>query len=129
MPKLKYSGEFELHVSAKMLYPYLSTASGLQEWFADEVNNLKTKELQFIWNKTEEQQAKIVVQRTNKQIKFEFLEEGEEKSSYLEFKLEENELTNSTFLKITDFSEMTDEAESEDLWQGLVAQLKELLGA
>ena len=32
-----YQFEFEIKASPKVLYPYLSTASGLQQWFADKV--------------------------------------------------------------------------------------------
>ena len=36
--KQKYTLEFEIKSSPKILYNYLSTASGLEEWFADKVN-------------------------------------------------------------------------------------------
>ena len=38
MSKQKFVGEYPINASRKMLFPYLSTASGLCEWFADDVN-------------------------------------------------------------------------------------------
>ena len=38
MAKQKFVGEFEINASKAMLFPYLSTASGLSQWFADDVN-------------------------------------------------------------------------------------------
>lgn len=35
--KQLFTADFELHASVKMLYPYIQTASGLSEWFADDV--------------------------------------------------------------------------------------------
>ncbi|HQV00603.1 MAG TPA: START-like domain-containing protein, partial [Bacteroidia bacterium] len=35
--KQKFQMEFEMRSSPKILYNYISTASGLSEWFADDV--------------------------------------------------------------------------------------------
>ena len=35
--KKLFTDDFEIHASIKMLYPYIQTASGLSEWFADDV--------------------------------------------------------------------------------------------
>ena len=32
-----FTEDYEVHASIKMLYPYIQTASGLAEWFADDV--------------------------------------------------------------------------------------------
>jgi len=36
--KEKFEIEFPIHASPHMLYQYISSASGLCEWFADDVN-------------------------------------------------------------------------------------------
>ena len=52
MSKQKFVGEYPINASRKMLFPYLSTASGLCEWFADDVNiNNINKTLIFFINK------------------------------------------------------------------------------
>ena len=38
MEKLKYVAEYEFRASPKMLFQYISTASGLSQWFAQKVN-------------------------------------------------------------------------------------------
>ena len=42
--KKLFTADYEIHASIKMLYPYIQTASGLSEWFADDVtiNNNKS---------------------------------------------------------------------------------------
>ncbi|TAF63392.1 MAG: ATPase [Cytophagales bacterium] len=131
MTKYKYVQEFEIQASPKMIFPYLSTAIGLEQWFS-EVKMIDGKIFNFIWDNTNHY-AKMTMIRVNKQIKFEFVpdESGEieeEAASYIELKLENSELTNTTFMKVIDYSEMTEEADLEELWQGLVHKLKEIIG-
>ena len=37
--KTFFSVEYDFHASPQLLYQYLSTPSGLSEWFADNVNS------------------------------------------------------------------------------------------
>lgn len=37
--KIRYELEFPINSSPQLLYQYISTPSGLQEWFADTVNS------------------------------------------------------------------------------------------
>ena len=63
--------------------------------------------------------------------RFEFLPETKEdeiEPAFIEFRIENNEITGSTFLKITDFSSMDDKEELAELWSGLVHTLKERIG-
>ena len=71
MTKTKYIGEFGFRASKKMLFPYISTASGLSQWFADDVNiNNEDKVYTIIWD-GEENKARMVSNRSNHHIKFE----------------------------------------------------------
>ncbi|MTI40798.1 ATPase [Fulvivirga lutimaris] len=113
-----------------MLYQYLNSASGLSQWFADDVTIDEDKVYNFIWDE-EDHRAKMVSHRTNHYVKFEFLPENDEiedDPAYFEIRLELNELTQSVFIKITDYSEMEDVDELYDLWQGLIDNLKETVG-
>ena len=56
--KQLFTAEFELHASAKMLYPYMQTASGLSEWLADDVRISPEKVFTFVWD-SEEHKAMI----------------------------------------------------------------------
>jgi hypothetical protein len=129
--KKLFTADFEVHASIKMLYPYIQTASGLAEWFADDVkiNNL-SKVYTFIWD-NEEHKAKQIAHRTNHFARFEFLPEtGEDEKdpAYFELRLEFNELTQSVFLKVFDYSDIQDTKELNDLWHGLVDSLRKTVG-
>ena len=128
MSKFEYTGEFEFRASKRMLYPYLATASGLSQWFADDVNIDEDKVLTVIWD-GEENKAKIAAQRTNSLVRIEFLpKEDDEDPNFVEFKLEVNELTQAVFIRVTDYSEMEDEQELAELWENLMHNLKEIVG-
>src|SRR5687768_4927589 len=109
--KKLFTADYEVHASIKMLYPYIQTASGLSEWFADDVKiNNMDKTFTFFWD-NEEHKAKQVAFRTNHFARFEFLPENGEDAkdpSYFELRLEFNELTQSVFLKIYDYSDFED---------------------
>ena len=126
MSKFKFVGEYEIRASKKMLYPYLASASGLAQWFADDVNIDEDKIFTVIWD-GEENKAKMVSHRTNSQVKFEFISE-EDDPNYVEFKIDMNEMTQSVFIRVTDYSEMDDEQELEELWESLMHNLKEIVG-
>ncbi|MDN5204901.1 START-like domain-containing protein [Fulvivirgaceae bacterium BMA10] len=130
MGKNKFTTEFEINASKKMLFPYLYTASGLAQWFADDVNVNEDKVFNFIWD-GEDHKAKMTAHRTNSYVKFEFLpsrDDEDDDHSFFEFKLDKNELTQSVFLRITDYSDMDDEDELQDMWENLVLTLRETVG-
>ena len=51
--KEKFEIEFPIQASPHMLYQYISSASGLCEWFADDVNS-RGKSFSFLWDGSEE---------------------------------------------------------------------------
>lgn len=130
MPKELFVTDFEINASKKMLFPYIHSASGLAQWFADDVLVDEDKIYNFIWD-GEDHKAKLVSARTNHYVKFEFIPEStedQEDPSYFELRLEMNELTQSVFIKIIDYSDFADSGELQDLWESLVHNLKEIVG-
>lgn len=131
MSKRKFTAEYEINASKKMLYPYLNTASGLAQWFADDVNVNEDHVFTFIWD-NEDHQAKMVAHRLNSYVKFEFLEEQQQSNgedpAFIELRLEENELTQSVFIRVTEYSDMDDDEEQQELWENLFYNLKETVG-
>jgi hypothetical protein len=129
--KKLFTDDYEVHASIKMLYPYIQSASGLAEWFADDVKiNNQSKVYTFIWDH-EEHKARQSAHRTNHFARFEFLPEtpeDEKDPSYFELRLEFNELTQSVFLKVSDYSDIEDHKEVSDLWHGLVDNLRKVVG-
>lgn len=127
MAKYEYVGEFEFNASKKMLYPYFSTASGLAQWFADDVNiNNEDKVYTFIWD-GDATQAKLTSNRTNHHVRFDVIDEEDEDPNYFEFKIDVNELTQSVYVRVTDYSDM-DQEEANELWESMIHDLKEIVG-
>ena len=128
--KKLFTEDYEIHASIKMLYPYIESASGLAEWFADNVRISPEKVFTFEWD-NESHKAMMIAHPINHSTKFEFIPEtAEDKkdASFFELRLELDELTQTTFLKVTDYSDFEDLAELRDIWSGLVENLKTVIG-
>ncbi|MCS7018780.1 MAG: START-like domain-containing protein [Cytophagales bacterium] len=133
MAKFKYVAEFEINASVKMLFPYISTPAGLSEWFAEKVKVLNAEEriYDIVWDGISHP-AKLTALQHNKHVKFVFLPENEADKgdpSFLEFKLTHNDMTDTSFLKIIDYSPLDNEDDLKELWNGLIHSLCELIGA
>ena len=61
--RIKFEMEFPIKVSQKLLFQYISTPSGLSEWFADNVNS-RGEIFIFIWDDSEES-AKLLRKSNN----------------------------------------------------------------
>ena len=81
--KIKYEIEFPIRSSLRILYNQISTASGLSEWFADNVN-LSGKIYTFFWD-GDQQNAELLSKKNNQWIKFRWLEEPTH--TYFELKM------------------------------------------
>lgn len=130
MDNQQYTAEFEFKASRKMLFPYLTTASGLAQWFAEDVTINEDKVFSFLWD-GEEHRAKVTSQRINRFIRFEFLngaDDQKEHVDFLEMRLDTNDLTNTVFLNITDSTTAEDEEEFYEIWLQLTDSLKEIVG-
>lgn len=130
MEKFKFITEFELRSSPKVLFPYISTPSGLEQWFAEKVTVLPNQRFDFQWD-GDSHVAKQTGLRINKGVKFEFENTSEDEldNNHLEIKLEVSELTQTTFLRVVDYSSNKDEAELISLWNGFMDNLKEIVGS
>lgn len=130
MEKHKFVTEYELKSSPKVLFPYFSTASGLEQWFADKVIIMPDQSFDIQWD-GESHFALMVSQRLNRAVKFEFIGSPpeEENRNFIEFKLEVSDLTHSTYLKVTDYSLNRDDQELSSLWNGFIDRLKEIVGS
>ncbi|GAB2771361.1 START-like domain-containing protein [Rhabdobacter roseus] len=130
MDKFKFIAEFELRSSPKVLFPYISTASGLEQWFAEKVMILPDQRFDFQWD-GESHLARQTAHRLNKAVRYEFENgAGEDgNTSYVEMKLEVSDLTQSTYLRVVDYSDNKDEQELSSLWNGFIDSLKEIVGS
>lgn len=124
--KQKFEIEFNIHASPALLYQYISTASGLSEWFADNVN-LRGEIFTFIWEDNEEK-AKLMSKKTGERVKFKWLAD-ENEPYFFEMKISEDEITKDVSLIITDFTEPDELEENQMLWENMIQELKQTLGA
>lgn len=123
---IKIEIEYILNSSPRVLFSRLSTATGLAEWFADDVtinDNIYT----FIWEGVEEK-AEFIGSKDLSYVRFRWLE-SEFEDSYFEFKLVTHDITNEISLVITDFVIEDEHEETIELWEAQVGKLKYILGA
>lgn len=131
MPTNQFVADYQLNASKKIVYAYLSTASGLQEWFADVVRIDEDKNYIFNFDQ-EDHFAKQTTLKANLHIRWDFFDPknvGMAKESFIEFKLDETELTHSLFLKVIDQSNFYSFDELDGIWEGLISKLKQTIGA
>lgn len=125
-PKNKLVLEYIIHAAQYLLFEFITTPSGLSEWFADDVN-INGNVYTFMWDGAQ-QHAKVLEVKENKSIRFQWTDRKPD--TYFEFRIEKNELTEELSLIITDFAETLDEKNSlEVLWQGQVQQLMHVIGS
>ena len=125
--KIKFEVEFPIKVSQKLLFQYISTPSGLSEWFADNVNS-RGEIFIFIWGDSEES-AKLIRKNNNEKIQFQWLDD-ESTDYYFELRIQFDEITKDVSLIVTDFADDDEEVEeSKLLWTNQIADLKKVLGS
>jgi len=118
--KILFTLEFPVRCSPAILFEFISTAAGLQEWFADRVDEWENV-FSFSWNGGTPDKAEILDQEENKFIRFRWLHS--EKNEYFEFSIEKTEISNQTVLIIKDFAEKNEIKDQSQLWG---YQIKEL---
>ena len=125
--KKNFTVEYDFQASPQLLFQYLSTPSGLSEWFADNVNS-RGELFTFIWDDSEES-ALLLQKKNNDKVKFQWQnEEDEEEDYYFEFRIQVDEITKDVSLIVTDFAEEDELEESKMLWDNLISDLKQVLG-
>ncbi len=125
MSKQLFTLEFPVRCSPTILYEFLATPSGLQEWFADVVDE-RDKVFSFEWNGSEEK-AELISAEHEKSIRFRWLHSGP--SEYFEFSIVKSEVTNQTILIISDFAEKKEIVDQSRLWEYQVKELFHRLGS
>ena len=122
--KQLFTLEYPVRCSPAILYGFLSTPAGLQEWFADKVDE-RDSVFVFSWNGAIEK-AEVVDSEIDKFIRFRWLTSA--KDEYFEFRIEKTEITNQTILVIRDFAEKSEIKDQSQLWEYQVKELFHRLG-
>ena len=126
--KTAFSIEYDFQSSPQLLFQYLSTPSGLSEWFADNVNS-RGEDFTFIWDDTEEY-AKLIQKKNNEKVRFRWMNDEEDQDDcYFELKIVVDEITKDVSLYVSDFADEDELEEAKMLWNNLVSSLKQVLGS
>jgi uncharacterized protein YndB with AHSA1/START domain len=126
--KIKFEIEFPIQASPQLLYQYLSTPSGLSEWFSDNVNS-RGEIFTFFWDDSEEQ-AKLLSKKSGERVKFRWLfDEEEGHAYYFEIRIQVDEITKDVSLIVTDYADEDEVDEAKMLWTNQISDLKQVLGS
>jgi hypothetical protein len=125
MAKQLYTLEFPVRCSPVILYDFLASPAGLQEWFADRVDD-RDNIFSFTWNGTIEK-AEVLEKEQDKFIRFHWLHTPKEE--FFEFKIEKSEVTNQTILVVKDFAEKKEIKDQSMVWNYQVKELFHRLGS
>lgn len=126
--KVKFEVEYPIHASPSMLYQYISTASSLSEWFADNVNS-RGIIFSFFWDDSEEK-AELLSSKSNSFVKFRWLDDTDDQDKYyFEIRIVVDEITKDVSLIVTDFSYEDEVEENKMLWDNQISDLKQVIGS
>lgn len=126
--KIRYELEFPINSSPQLLYQYISTPSGLSEWFADNVNS-RGEFFTFIWDDSEEN-ARLASKKTGEKVKFKWVDEDNKDTEYFfELRILEDEITKDVSLMVVDFAIEEEVEEASQLWENQVSELKHVIGS
>jgi uncharacterized protein YndB with AHSA1/START domain len=125
MSKQLYTLEYPVRCSPSILYEFLSTPAGLQEWFADNVDE-RDNVFYFSWNGSF-QEAEVLESQEEKFIRFHWVDTP--KGEYFEFSIEKSEITNQTVLVVKDFAEKKELKDQSMLWDYQVKDLFHRIGS
>ena len=123
--KKKFTIEYAIKSSPRILYSFLSAPNGLTQWFADDVS-VKDQIYTFTWD-DEQQKAKLLAQKENKLIRFKWIDD--DPHCYFEMEILQDELTNDVALGITDFAPEEAILERRKIWDNQIDYLISVLGA
>lgn len=126
--KSRYELEFPINSSPQLLYQYISTPSGLSEWFADNVNS-RGEYFTFIWDDSQEY-ARLASKKTGEKVKFRWVDENKKDSDYyFELRILEDEITKDVSLMIVDYAYENELEEAKLLWENQISDLKHVIGS
>jgi len=120
MKRVQY--EYIINTTKLILYEKISTAKGLQNWFADMVT-IENDYFIFTWNKNSSTAIIKKVELSSVSIFW----KDEKAKSPLKLEIFYHELTNDLALLITDYYD-DDETEIKDFWDLSITKLKRIIG-
>jgi hypothetical protein len=126
-PKGYYTLEYLINSSPDILFDFISSAGGLEKWFAEKVE-VKDNKFHFIWDKDETKDAELIALKEREFARFKWLDQSDGKK-YFEFRIQIDDLTSEVALIVSDFADTTEEYEGARLlWNAQIHDLLHALG-
>ena len=123
--KQAFTIERTFRSSPAILYDFLTTPSGLIQWFSDSAD-LNGDIYSFGWN-GDEQNAEVLSFDEEDYIRLRWEDEEDDKA-YFEYRIKKNEITGETILYVTDFAFKNEIKETINLWDSQLVDLKKCIG-
>src|SRR5690606_5308956 len=121
--KTKFEIEFPINSSPQLLFQYISSPSGLSEWFADNVNS-RGEIYTFIWVDSEEK-AKLTNKKSYEKVRFRWIdEEGNDSECDVHVILERDESTIDVILAVHDLADDDEVEDQKLLWESPIHDFK-----
>ncbi len=125
-PAGKFELEYIVHTSTPILFEFLTTPSGLSEWFCDDVN-IRDNVYSFQWDDNA-QKARLVKYIEEGVARFQWVDKTDD--TYFEFRIERDDLTNDISLIVADFADTDEDKHSSTLlWNSQIDKLLHVLGS
>jgi len=122
--KKLFKMEYMFRASPNILFNFLTTPSGLSQWFAESVDTDGDTYI-FTWSGSEEK-AECLEKVEAELIRFQWEESDEDE--YFEFKIEKSEVTGDTILFVTDFAADFELDDQRRLWDSQISDLTKRIG-
>jgi uncharacterized protein YndB with AHSA1/START domain len=123
--KQAFTIERTFRSSPTILYDFLTTPSGLIQWFSDSAD-LNGDIYTFGWN-GDEQNAEVLSFDEEDYIRLRWEDEDDDKA-YFEYRIKKNDITGETILYLTDFAFKNEIKETINLWDSQLNDLKKCIG-
>lgn len=120
--KTEFTIERTFRASPGILFKFLTTPSGLVQWFADHVDR-NGETYSFFWNGAEER-ATIANYEEEELLRLDW----EDADSYIEYRIDKSEVTGETILFVTDFAEDDEMEDQMQLWESQLDDLAKCMG-
>ena len=123
--KVLFTLEYPVRCSPGILYEFLRTPAGLQEWFADKVDE-RDGMFSFSWNGSDEK-AELVDSEEDKFVRFRWMHQ--QKDEFFELRIDKSDITNQTILVVKDFADKKEIKDQTLLWESQLKDLFHRLGS
>ena len=123
--KVLYTLEYPVRCSPGILYEFLRTPAGIQEWFAEKVDE-RDGQFSFAWDGTVDN-AELIDSEEDKFVRFRW--DYMTKDEFFEWRIDKSEVTNQTILVISDFADKKEIKDQSQLWEYQVKDLFHRIGS